>query len=131
MTNTHEYAFDVNLNGAIRVMADSEAAAREFLDKYLDSAEVYMGEGEPVYLKGEVSLATEPNEAQLFQVDGEDVEPLATKRKPTYAELVEMLSENLNAWDEEEGSVKREHAKMIEQTASLLARVPHGQEEPT
>ena len=68
----HEYAFDVTLNGAIRVKASSETVARSMLVKHLDAADTNFGawpNGDPIL--GEVSLHSIDT---LFEIDGVDAE---------------------------------------------------------
>jgi hypothetical protein len=68
----HEYAFDVILNGAIRVKAPSEAEAITMLRETLDSSSANLGawpNGDPVL--SEVSY--EPGSCRLYEVDGVEV----------------------------------------------------------
>lgn len=117
-TPSHEYAFDVKLQGAVRFRADNEGEARRLLGKYLDSANTNFGEqdnGDP--LLGEVSIIGSAGEANLYEIDGNPA------TSPTMNELVEALSDSLIAWEGEEDSVKEEHEELILQLQGLLGRV--------
>lgn len=68
---THEYAFDVTLTAAIRVIAASEADARRKLKATLDAADSNLGawaDGSPILC--EVSLDKIDS---LYEVDGVEV----------------------------------------------------------
>lgn len=47
----------------------------------------------------------------------------AKNERPTYDDIVEVLTANLEAWDGEEDSVKEEHADLIAKTGALLDRI--------
>lgn len=67
---SHEYLFDFDLRGALRIRAGSEAEARKKLTALLDCAETNFGsiDGEPMV--GETSLA---GDLSLAMVDSEAV----------------------------------------------------------
>jgi DNA mismatch endonuclease Vsr len=72
MSTGREFAFQFTLNAIARVLAESEDDAR---DKLNAINEIYLDE---VYVPGldgrltEASLAHEPDEAELFEIDGEE-----------------------------------------------------------
>ena len=70
-----EFAFDLMLRAAIRVNAATEYEARNMLAEALDCAYTNFGawpNGDPIL--GEVSLDTENDRPELFEVDGEQPE---------------------------------------------------------
>lgn len=68
----NEYAFDIELAGALRVKATDEADARAQLAEAIEAADTNFGawrNGDPIL--GETSLRGTPS---LYQVNGEDVD---------------------------------------------------------
>lgn len=66
-----EFLFDIKLFASLRVKAADEASARRMLKTALDCATINCGSwpnGEPI-----VGEASEDGEADLMEVDGEDV----------------------------------------------------------
>lgn len=95
-TEPHEYAFDIELAGAIRTKATCETKAREELARRLDAASANLGawpDGSPILM--EVSLRGRP---ALFEVDGDEVDE-ATQVLNAVDQLVVLLRALLDCSD--------------------------------
>ena len=123
MSTTKEFAFDITLAAAIRVTAESHDAAVAMLRKALDAADSNLGawpNGSPIL--AECSLRGVPS---LFEIDGDDASQNALGAP--YERLVNTLTASLSAWEDEEDSVKEEHAELIAdiRTTLIAAGIEH------
>lgn len=118
-----KFTFDMNLTAAITVDAPDAETAKKWLLETLDCADTNFGaypNGEPIL--GEVSLNGAENIA-LAMIDGEDLEnarALVDPKALTDRTMFDLLCENWSAWDDEEESVKEEHADLIEKTEAFI-----------
>lgn len=111
-----EYAFDLTLASTIRVKANSAAEAVALLKQNLDAADCNMGawpDGSPIL--AECSIIGDPS---LFEVDGND--PSTPPPGTAFDFLSNVALAALVAWDNEEESVKAEHAEHIAQLRATL-----------
>jgi hypothetical protein len=111
-TVLHSYGFDLELACSLHVQATSHEHALRILRDKLDCADTNFGawdNGDPIL--GEVSVRGTP---ALSECDGEPGSaPPPIVFEPGRAELVRVLQHAFGALDDEEDSVREEHAALI------------------